>query len=69
MRSRRKSFRPRKGRLFLAVCLLLPGVAAAQTPAEWKTVLERLDRLESENRSLREEVGELRRLVSADGPH
>ncbi len=68
MLSRRKSFRPRKGRLFLAVCLLLPGVAAAQTPAEWKTVLERLDRLESENRSLREEVGELRRLVSADGP-
>jgi hypothetical protein len=36
----------------------------AQTPADWKTVLERLDRLEQENRELREQLKALRDKVS-----
>jgi hypothetical protein len=36
----------------------------AQTPADWKTVLERLDKLEQENRELREQVKSLRDKIS-----
>jgi hypothetical protein len=52
------------GRVSLpALWLLLAACLGAQSPSEWKSVIERLDRLEQENHRLREEVGELRKIV------
>jgi hypothetical protein len=48
--------------------LLAPAVLAAQTAEEWRRVLERLDRVEVENRALKEEVRALRERVDAAQP-
>ena len=40
--------------------LAIPSLSLAQTTPELRQILERLDRLESENKSLREEVRALR---------
>src|SRR5574341_610185 len=68
MRLNRESFRVAGGRRRLLAVLLLPGWLCAQSPPEWKSVLERLDRLEQENRALRDEVGELRKLIGESRP-
>jgi len=53
-------------RLKLVVALLAPLVRApAQTAPDLKQILERLDRVESENRDLREQVRELREQMRA----
>jgi hypothetical protein len=53
-------------RLKLMVALLAPLVPAqAQRAPDLKSILERLDRLESENRELREQVRELREQIRA----
>lgn len=46
------------------VLALLCAPLGAQTPADWKAVLDRLDRLERENRDLREQVRSLRDRIS-----
>ncbi len=51
--------------VFLVACAMLPFQLAGQTEAEWKSVLQRLDRLEQENRALRLEVSELKNQVVA----
>jgi hypothetical protein len=52
-------------RLRLAVALLAPlACAFAQPPPELKQIMDRLDRLEAENRELREQVRELRQQVN-----
>jgi hypothetical protein len=48
----------------LLAWLALPACLSAQTAAEWKSVLERLDRLERHNQRLQQEVAELRKQVS-----
>ena len=48
--------------------MLFAGTLAAQSPAEWKSVLERLDRLEEENRQLRGELSGLRSQIAAVQP-
>ncbi len=53
-------------RLKLLIALLAPFVGAqAQTPPDLKQILERLDRVEAENRELREQVRELREQMRA----
>ena len=53
-------------RLKLVVALLAPLVRApAQTASDLKQILERLDRVENENRELREQVRELREQMRA----
>ncbi len=61
---------PRSRLLALARCalpmLLMPGWLAGQTPSpEIRQILERLDRLEQENRALTEEVRQLRQDLAA----
>ena len=58
--------RPRRHRLELIVALLAPFARAqAQSPPELQQILDRLTRLESENRELREQVRELREQMRA----
>src|ERR1700745_1709189 len=55
-------------RLFRQVALiaaLLPAVVLAQTPAEFQQILERLDRLEKQNRALIDQVTALRQELAA----
>jgi hypothetical protein len=61
---------PHKGRMCLfrnavLVAALLPTVVPAQTQAEFQQVLERLDRLEKQNRELLDQVTALRQELSA----
>ncbi len=51
-----------------ALLLLAPSGLLGQSPGQWESVLARLDRLESENRQLRQEIEELRRQVGASHP-
>jgi len=51
---------PSRGALLYACCLLVPGVLAAQTSPELGQILDRLDRLEQQNRELTDEVHQLR---------
>src|SRR5882762_862651 len=64
--------RPHRHRLRLIFALLAPLVRAqAQSAPDLQQILERLNRLESENRELREQVRELReqmRAVAAPAP-
>ena len=66
--------KPHKGRKhFRRVALLaalLPGLLPAQTPAEFQQILERLDRLEKQNRELVDQVKALRQelAVSRSNP-
>jgi hypothetical protein len=48
----------------IVIFLITAGAAVAQSPGDLKAVLERLDRLEQENKSLRGEVRQLRDEVS-----
>jgi len=47
------------------VAALLPAILAAQTPAEFQQILQRLDRLEKQNRDLLQQVTELRQELAA----
>jgi len=49
----------------LGCCFLIPLCAAAQGPEEWKRVLDRLDRIEQENRALKEEVHQMREQITS----
>ncbi|HEX8986072.1 MAG TPA: hypothetical protein VF767_11580 [Bryobacteraceae bacterium] len=55
-------------KLALAACLFGAPALQAQAPAELRQVLERLDRLEEQNRALIEEVRALRQELSASHP-
>jgi len=55
----------RKFPRLLLLAGLSPGLAAAQSPAEWKQVLERLERLEQQNQALRNEVRALQQQMAA----
>src|SRR5882762_5180454 len=60
--------RPHRHRLRLIFALLAPLVRAqAQSAPDLQQILERLNRLESENRELREQVRELREQMRASG--
>ena len=48
--------------------LAIPSLSLAQTTPELRQILERLDRLESENKSLREEVRALREQLIGTAP-
>src|SRR4051812_33654314 len=48
--------------------LLLPLAARAQTPADMARILERLDRLEQENRRLSDQVRDLTERLSSASP-
>jgi len=50
---------------WFAAWILSACTLAAQSPAEWESVLKRLDRLEEENRQLRGELSGLRNQISA----
>lgn len=49
-------------------CALLPSCLSAQSPADWRSVLDRLDRLEQENSLLRQQVNDLRTRVAELNP-
>jgi hypothetical protein len=54
------------GRLKVAIlAALLPGIVAGQSPSEFKQILDRLDRLEQQNRELLQQVTELRQELAA----
>src|SRR6476619_6553998 len=50
------------------VFALLPMLAQAQQPTELKAVLDRLDRLESQNQALMTEIRALRQQLSVSSP-
>ena len=60
--------RPRLCRLLPIAAILYPLAATAQTPAEMAGILERLDRLERENRRLSEQVRDLTERLSGAPP-
>jgi hypothetical protein len=47
------------------LCLVLAGAAPAQNAGEYQQILERLDRLEKQNRELLQEIAELRKELAA----
>ncbi len=52
----------------LLACALLPLAAQNQTATQLKDIIDRLEKLEKENRSLRDEVADLRRQVGGEKP-